>query len=90
MRSLLITRRRIPPGESHNYMQVWNSLRTAAEQHGARAWIFRSIQDAAHFTEFVEWQQPHFLQQAGVASALDALNAAFPAEESDTWTEVTA
>lgn len=57
---------------------------------GGRAWIFGAIRAREHFTEFVEWQSAEpapIIEQATIAAALRRLDAAFPSEESDTWTE---
>lgn len=88
MNNLLITRRRIPQNASDKYMQLWNVVRDAAEAQGARAWIFRAVNDATHFTEFVEWRQTDVLQHIAMSAALHEINDAFPSEESDTWTEL--
>jgi hypothetical protein len=43
-----------------------------------------------HFTEFVEWQSDHepaIIERDTVAAAINRMNAAFPSEESATWTE---
>jgi hypothetical protein len=89
-RHLLITRRRIPLDRFDDYTQLWNAVRGAATSAGARAWIFEAERSGDRFIEFIEWQSiegDDIAAQRGMASALDALNSAFPTEDSDTWLE---
>jgi len=57
---------------------------------GGNAWLFRSQHAGDRFSEFVEWHaddaQP-LVGRSDVAAALEALNASFPCEDSETWTE---
>lgn len=72
-------------------MKLWHGVRDAVLRAGGRAWIFRAARSDDHFTEFVEWQAEAadiFIARADVGTAIESLNAAFPSEESDTWTEV--
>ena len=65
-------------------------LRAAATAAGARAWIFGAAHVDDYFVEFIEWQSPAnqlIIDRAEIADALNALNAAFPFEESATWME---
>lgn len=89
-RHLLITRRRIDPQHVQHYAQLWKDVQRAAEQAGARAWVFRAQHDADRYIEFVEWQSPEnqpLTDQHELAFVLRALLDAFPVEESETWIE---
>ena len=65
-------------------------MRHAAALNRARAWIFQSDRTGDRFIEFVEWQsdEEHMLIDVPeMSNALAALDAAFVAEDSETWTE---
>lgn len=85
---LLITRRRIPLDQSDEYAGLWRAVQRTAEGHGARAWIFASDDAGDRFIEFIEWRTADDVTAlTDVAAAIDALDAAFAAEDSGTWTE---
>lgn len=57
---------------------------------GARAWIFHAAEAGNHFIEFIEWQSRHsdaIIERAEIAREIQALNAVFPFEDSQTWKE---
>lgn len=65
-------------------------MRAAVLHAGARAWIFHAAQTAHHFIEFIEWQSPDsdaIIERDEIAREIQALNAAFPFEDSETWKE---
>lgn len=65
-------------------------MRAAVRPSGARAWIFCAAQGGNHFIEFIEWQSPAsdaIIERDEIAREIQALNAAFPFEDSETWQE---
>lgn len=65
-------------------------MRGAAGNAGARAWVFAADDTGDRFVEFIEWQadaQHNVLGLPDVAGAIEELNAAFPAQDSETWVE---
>jgi hypothetical protein len=89
-RHLRITRRRIPLDRFDEYTRLWNDVRTGATNAGARAWVFEAERSGDRFIEFIEWQAREgddIAADPNVGPALDALNAVFPVEDSDTWLE---
>jgi len=54
--------------------------------------MFRALNAGHRFVEFVEWQSDEdhpLIGRPDVARALDALDAAFAAKDSETWIEAT-
>lgn len=65
-------------------------MRHHAGAAGGNAWIFRALNASDRFIEFIEWQSDEahaIIDQPAVAEALETLNAAFIAEDSQTWIE---
>jgi hypothetical protein len=65
-------------------------VRSEVTGAGGRAWAFSALRRDHDFTEFVEWQTSSsdaIIDRPDVIAALEALNAAFPLEETDTWKE---
>lgn len=70
-RRLLTTRRHVPLDRADEYLAAWEQVRSAAENVGARAWIFRGAAHEDQFLEFIEWRgdtvTPH--EEESVATA---------------------
>ena len=55
MRHLRTTRRHVPLDRSDEYLSAWQTVRSAVELAGGRAWLFRGAGHEDQFMEFIEW-----------------------------------
>ena len=55
MRRLRTTRRHVPLDRSDEYLSAWQTVRSAVELAGGRAWLFRGAGHEDQFVEFMEW-----------------------------------
>jgi hypothetical protein len=65
-------------------------VRHQVSHAGGRAWMFRAVNAGHRFVEFVEWQADAdrpLIGRPDIARALDALDVAFAAKDSETWIE---
>ena len=89
MRRLLCTRRHIPLDRLEDYLSGWQRVRSAAEEVGARAWLFRRAGHQDQFMEFIEWTDEAVLvpDEKNVAEARLHLDQTFGAGHVDDWEE---
>jgi hypothetical protein len=89
MRRLLCTRRHIPLDRLDDYMSGWQQVRGAAEDAGARAWLFRGAAHQDQFAEFIEWQDDAVVvpEAAAVADARLRLDETFGSGHVVEWEE---
>lgn len=87
VRTLVHVVRRVPDAEREAYRALWAPLRDAAQALGAHAWHFRGAADGTRIVEFLEWKGGDARTDAAVRAAKAAVDARFPAEQEEGWTE---
>jgi hypothetical protein len=93
-RTLISTRRLVPPPRREEYDAAWERAQSAAVARGAHAWRFASSTRSDLFLEFLEFaagEDPR--ADPGLATALAQLGREFPspppaADPTEEWTEV--
>jgi len=88
-RLLLSTRRTVPLDRYDEYLEAWARIRSAAEELGAHAWLFRARDRDDEFLEFIEFgRAPDALQHGDLADARRALEESFGHGSTEEWIDV--
>lgn len=93
-RTLVSTRRLVPPGRRAEYDAAWARLHASATPRGAHAWRFRAAAREDVFLEFLEFAAGDDVRREAEASeALRALDASFgapppPPHPTEEWIEI--
>lgn len=88
-RLLLSTRRTLALDRHDEYLEAWARVRTAAEDAGAHAWLFRARDRDDVFLEFIEFgRAPDALERGALADARRALDETFGHGTTEEWIDV--